>query len=110
MIATQHQEARIAVPVKARAPRKNVSIYLGLLLVVGGIVLSVSTLEWTIFPEGTIPSGSRRALALASFRALLVCLGAVLLWKRPLITVIHLTAGIVMGGIATVLGSIAAQV
>ena len=72
--------------------RKNLTIYLGILLVALGVVLSATLLEQTVLAEGTLAGTNRRAAAWAFCRIALVGLGVYLLVRRPRITVIHLCA------------------
>ena len=72
--------------------RKNLTIYLGILLVALGVVLSATILERTVLLEGTLAGTNRRAAAWGFCRIALVGLGIYLLVRRPHITVIHLCA------------------
>jgi hypothetical protein len=91
------------------SPRKSLALYLGIALVAAGVVLSATTLERTIFPEGTIVGTSRRATALWIFRMLLIGLGAYHLIRRPRVTIIHLSAFALMGGVTAALGALFLQ-
>jgi hypothetical protein len=90
--------------------RKNLVIPLGLAFIAIGIVASASVLQKTILFEDMIEPHSRRALALGCCRLLLIGFGAMLLWRRPRVTVIHLSAFAFMGLVTAVAGVLLLQI
>jgi hypothetical protein len=112
-MTTSTQEPGISRPVQAARAipqRRNLVIPLGLVLVALGLLASAALLEKTILPDGLIPHGSRKALALGLCRIALVMFGALLLWKRPKLTAVHLAAVALMGAVTLLLGTLVLQV
>jgi hypothetical protein len=90
--------------------RRNLAVVLGSGLLAVALLLSGSLLESTIFPAGTIVGTSRRAAALGLGRILLAGAGIYLLWRRPRVTAIHITAVALGGVFAGLAGSAMLQV
>lgn len=74
-----------------------------------GVLLSATTLEWTIYPMGTIPAGSRRAVALGMCRILLIGLGVYFLVRRPRLTIVHLCAFVLLSALTAFFGMLFLQ-
>src|SRR5215813_11568360 len=89
--------------------RKNLAIYLGILLVALGVVMSATILERTILPAGTVVGTTRRAAALGVCRILLVASGVYFMMRRPRVTVMHLCAYVLVGFFSGVIGVIFLQ-
>jgi hypothetical protein len=83
--------------------RRSFALPIGCLLVGLGLLVSVTTLESTIFPTGTIAGTTRRAAALAFCRFILLASGGYLLLNRPRVSAILLSAlalGSLLAGLA----------
>jgi len=91
------------------APRRNLAVPLGVLLVLAGPALSATTLEGTIYPAGTM-SGPRRVAAFWIVRLLLAGFGSYLLLKKPRVTIVHVCASGVVAAVSAVLGAALLQV
>src|SRR5262249_50790200 len=90
--------------------RRSLAVPLGLALVALGLLASAGILQHTILPEGMIVHGSRKALALGLLRLMLLACGAVLLWKRPKITSVHVVALSLLGTVTFVFATVVLQV
>jgi len=102
--ASQHD------PTIGTDPRRSLAIHLGILLLGLAILLSGGVLESTIFPAGTVVGTTRRAIALALCRVLVATVGAYLLVKRPLVTVVHVSAFVLGSVVSGVVGAALLQV
>ncbi len=89
--------------------RRNLSVPVGILLVILGLLLGVAMLGTTIIPEAMIESSARQ-VALWSLAFLLIGLGSYLLLGRPRITIIDLGAFALVGTLSAILGALALQV
>ena len=106
------QEPGISAPtqaVRTVPQRRSFAIPLGLALVALGLLASAGLLQKTILPDGLIPHGSRKALALGLCRIALIMFGVLLLWKRPRLTTVHLAALALMGAVTLSLGTVVLQ-
>ena len=82
---------------------------MGVLLVLMGLLLCVAVVERNIFPEAIVESRLRQ-VALWSFGLLLLGVGSYLLLRRPSITIIHLSAFVLVGTLTAIVGALALQV
>jgi len=89
--------------------RPNLAIPVGVVLVVLGVVLSGTVLEWALFPAGTLVGTTRRALALGIGRLVLGAAGIYLVTKRPRLTAIDLTAFTITGVVSALVGAVLLQ-
>ena len=84
--------------------RKNLAIYLGVLFMALGVVMTATLLERTVLPEGAFVGTTRRAAALGVCRLLLVASGLYFMMRRPRVTVVHLNASVLVGFFSGVIG------
>jgi hypothetical protein len=89
--------------------RQNLAIPVGVVLVMLGILLSATALEWALFPAGTLVGTTRRALLLGLGRLALGAAGIYLVTRRPRLTAIDLTAFSITGFICVLAGAVLLQ-
>lgn len=89
--------------------RKSYAVHLGCLLLVVGVVLSGTVLEWAVLSAGSIVGTTRRIAALNFARIVLVAAGAYLVIKRPAVTVIQMCAFLPGALVAGILGTMLLQ-
>jgi hypothetical protein len=89
--------------------RKNLAAFVGGIIVLLGLALNSGTIRWLAYPTDIVPSGSRRAVVVLLFQGLLVLLGALLLVRRPRITIVHLCAMGVVGFAGSLIGILLLQ-